>query len=35
MRPAADATLIDTTGLNIEQVVDRLASDIDRHLVKR
>jgi cytidylate kinase len=34
MRPAADATVIDTTGLTIDQVVDRLAGDIDRHLAK-
>jgi cytidylate kinase len=28
MQPAADATVIDTTGLTIEQVVDRLAGDL-------
>jgi cytidylate kinase len=34
MRPAADATLIDTTDLSIDQVVDRLALDIERHLAE-
>ena len=28
MRPAADATILDTTGLSIEEVVERLAADI-------
>jgi cytidylate kinase len=32
MKPAADATVVDTTGLSLDQVVDRLAGDIVRHL---
>ena len=32
MKPAADATIIETTGSTVDQVVDRLAEDIRRHL---
>jgi cytidylate kinase len=32
MEPAPDATMIETTGSSIDQVVDRLAEDIQRHL---
>jgi cytidylate kinase len=32
MKPAADATIIETTGLSIDQVVDRLAEDVQHHL---
>jgi cytidylate kinase len=32
MIPADDATVIDTTGLSIEGVVDLLARDIEKHL---
>jgi len=32
MKPAADATVVDSTGLSIEDVVDRLARDIEAHL---
>jgi len=31
MKPAADATIIETTGSTVDQVVDRLAEDIQRH----
>ena len=32
MKPAADATVVDSTGMSIEDVVDRLVRDIDEHL---
>jgi cytidylate kinase len=32
MKPAADATIIDTTGSSIDLVVDRLAGDVEQHL---
>jgi len=32
MKPAADARIIETTGSSIDQVVDRLAEDIQHHL---
>jgi CMP/dCMP kinase len=32
MRPAADATIVDSTGLSVADVVDRLARDIELHL---
>jgi CMP/dCMP kinase len=32
MKPAADATIIDTTGLSIDDVVERLAADIEDRL---
>jgi cytidylate kinase len=34
MRPAADATLIDSTGVSIDQVVDRLKADVNRRLAQ-
>jgi len=34
MKPAADATIVDSTGLTIEEVVDRLCRDIQDHMVK-
>jgi cytidylate kinase len=35
MKPAADATIVDTTGLSIDAVVERLAADIAQHLADR
>jgi cytidylate kinase len=32
MKPAADAQIIETTGSTIDQVVDRLVEDLQRHL---
>jgi len=32
MKPASDATVVDSTGLSIEDVVDRLARDVEVHL---
>jgi cytidylate kinase len=32
MRPADDAMVIDSTGMSIDSVVDRLAADIGEHL---
>jgi CMP/dCMP kinase len=32
MKPAADAILLDTTGLTIDAVVDRMAREIEEHL---
>jgi cytidylate kinase len=32
MKPAADAIVVDSTGMSIEEVVDRLVRDIDEHL---
>ena len=34
MKPAADAILIDTTGLSVEAVVDRMARDIEEQLAQ-
>jgi cytidylate kinase len=33
MKPAGDASIVDSTGLTIEEVVDRLSRDIQDHLV--
>jgi len=35
MKPASDAIVVDSTGLSIEVVVDRLARDIEAHLGRR
>jgi CMP/dCMP kinase len=35
MKPAPDAILLDTTGLSVEGVVDRMARDIEEHLAQR
>jgi cytidylate kinase len=32
MKPAHDATVVDTTGVSIDEVVHRLACDVDEHL---
>jgi CMP/dCMP kinase len=32
MKPAADAIVVDSTGLSLENVVDRLTQDIEKHL---
>jgi len=32
MKPATDATVVDSTGLSVADVVDRLARDIDLHI---
>jgi len=32
MRPATDATIVDSTGLSVADVVDRIARDIELHL---
>ena len=32
MRPAADATVIDTTGLSLDEVVDRIDRDVRERL---
>jgi cytidylate kinase len=32
MKPAADATIVDSTGLDVANVVDRLARDVELHL---
>ena len=34
MKPAPDAILLDTTGLSVEAVVDRMARDIEEHLAR-
>jgi CMP/dCMP kinase len=34
MMPAADATLIDSTGMTIDSVIERLVADIERHSLK-
>jgi len=32
MKPAADAIVIDSTGLTLEDVVERLVRDIEEHV---
>ncbi len=34
MKPAADAMIVDSTGLSADEVVDRLARDLEDHLVR-
>ena len=34
MKPAPDAILLDTTGLSVEAVVDRMAREIEEHLAQ-
>jgi cytidylate kinase len=35
LRPAGDAVVVDTSGLTLEQVVERLAQDVERRMGAR